>query len=300
VRRKKHSIERRDYHSLTWLEYVYLQQGRIRDAEAQLSIMQKSIADLGAPIRGYPYMAAAFIVETERWELIDKLFGDAASKSASLSTKKEAGADICHIAAKTTTTSAVPASTVAQPPRQSFKQLYGNYVRGLAAASAKNPLAAEMYVAEMREQRREFEKPGNYFSPEMVEIMELEVSALARANTGKFDEAIELLRRATNLEEKLRPPSGPPDMIKPSHELLGEVLLRANRQAEAAAQFQTALLRQPNRPRSLLGLARAARTSDAKLAAQAYSDYLHTQERADARAAELTEARDYLKQASAR
>lgn len=301
VRRKNYSIERRDYHSLTWLEYVYLQQGRFRDAEAQLAVMQKAIADHGAPIRGYPYMAAAFVAETERWELIEKLFGETASKSASQSTQKEAGADICHAAAKPTTTAdIVPAATIAQPQRQPFKQLYGNYVRGLAAASEKNPAAAQMYVAELREQRKEFTKSGSYFSPEMVEIMELEVSALASANAGKFEEAIELLRRATSLEEALRPPSGPPDMVKPSHELFGEVLLRAGRQAEAMAQFQTALLRQPNRPRSLLGLARAAKTSDAKLAAKAYADYLHTQERADARAAELNEARDYLKQASAR
>jgi Tfp pilus assembly protein PilF len=137
-------------------------------------------------------------------------------------------------------------------------------------------------------------------SPDIIEVMALEVAATARANAGKFDEAVELLRRATSLEESLRPPSGPPDMIKPSHELFGDVLLRAGRPAEAAAQFQTALLRQPNRPRSLLGLARAAKSTDVKLAARAYADYLRTQERADSRAAELAEARDYLKRASAR
>ena len=301
VRRKHYSIERRDYHSLSWLEYVYLQQGRLRDAEAQLEIMRKSIAELGAPIRGYPFMAAAFIAETERWELIEKLFGDAPPKSASLATPKEAGGDTCHTPATPTTTAhVVPASINAQSPRQSFSRLYGNYVRGLAAAAAKNPAAAQVYVAEMREQRKEFEASGSYFSPEMVEIMLLEVNASASANVGRFDEAMELLRRATSLEEALRPPSGPPDMIKPSHELFGEVLLRAGRPLEAAAQFKTALLRQPNRPRSLLGLARAAKTSDAKLALQAYGDYLRTQERADALAAELGEARDYLKQASTR
>jgi hypothetical protein len=300
VRRKNYSIERRDYHSLSWLEYVYLQQGRVHEAEAQLAIMQKAIAEFGAPIRGYPWMAAAFIVETERWDLIEKLFGDKAAKSASLSTQKEAGADSCYLVAKPKTANAVSASVSAQAPRQDFKQLYGNYVRGLAAAAAKNPAEAEKYVARMRGQRKEFELSRNYISPEMVEIMELEVSALASANTGKFGEAVELLRRATRLEEALRPPSGPPDMIKPSHELFGEVLLRAGRSAEAAAQFKTALLRQPNRPRSLLGLARAAKSSDAKLAARAYADYLRTQDRADARAAELAEARDYLRQASAR
>ncbi|HEX8423526.1 MAG TPA: tetratricopeptide repeat protein, partial [Pyrinomonadaceae bacterium] len=251
VKRKNYSIERRDYHSLSWLEYVYLQQGRTREAEAQLSLMQKSIAELGSPIRGYPYMAAAFIAETERWDLIEKHFG--APKSAALSTQKEAGADSCHAAATkpATTASAIPAARATQPARPPFFQrLYGAYLRGLAAAS-QNPADAEKYVAELRELRGEFEKTGNYsFSPEYIEIMGLEVAALARANAGKFDEAAELLRRATGLEENLRPPSGPPEIIKPSHEFFGDILLRAGRPAEAAAQFKTALLRQPNRPRS--------------------------------------------------
>lgn len=304
VKRKNYSIERRDYHSLSWLEYVYLQQGRVREAEAQLALMQKSIADLGAPIRGYPYMAAAFIAETERWDLIEKHFGEPAAKSASLNVQKEAGADACHAAAAkpAATAKVTPASNVASPQAQRplFRFLFGSYLRGMAAASSKNPADAEKYVAEIRGLRKDFEKSSSYFTAEMVEIMELEVAGLARANAIKFDEAVELLKRATNLEESLRPPSGPPDIIKPSHELFGDVLLRAGRHEQAAAQFKTALLRQPNRPRSLLGLARAAKSTDAKLAAQTYADYLRTQERADTHAAELTEARDYLKGASAR
>ena len=300
VRRKNLPVDRRDYHSLSWLEYVYLQQGRVREAEAQLAVMQKSMGELGAPIRGYPLMAAFFIAETQRWDLIEKHFGEANAKPSSPSAQKEAGAESCHAAAGPSPAGAVPSSAGARPTRQAFfRHLYGNYVRGLAAA-AKSPAEAEKHVAEMRAVRKEFEKSGGPFSPEMVEIMELGVSALASANAGKFDEAVELLRRATSLEESLRPPSGPPEVIKPSHELFGEVLLRAGRPAEAAAQFKTALLRQPNRPSSLLGLARAAKGIDPKLAAQAYADYLRTQERADARAAELAEARDYLKRASER
>ncbi|HEY0082706.1 MAG TPA: hypothetical protein VGB61_07945 [Pyrinomonadaceae bacterium] len=300
VRRKNYSIERRDYHSLSWLEYVYLQQGRIKEAEAQLALMQKSIAELGAPIRGSAYIYAVFIAETERWDMIDKLFPAPTAKSASLPPPKEVGADACHVAtAKPSTANITPASlTAQQSPRPTMGQLYGSYLRGL---SAKSPTDADRHVAAMRALGKEFERAGMYnISPDMIEVMALEVAATARANAGKFDEAVELLRRATSLEESLRPPSGPPDMIKPSHELFGDVLLRAGRPAEAAAQFQIALLRQPNRPRSLLGLARAAKSTDAKLAARAYADYLRTQEHADSRAAELAEARDYLKQASAR
>ena len=35
----------------------------------------------------------------------------------------------------------------------------------------------------------------------------------------------------------MRPPNGAADPIKPSHELLGEVLLRAGKPEEAAAAF---------------------------------------------------------------
>ena len=36
-----------------------------------------------------------------------------------------------------------------------------------------------------------------------------------------------MLREAVTIEESMRPPNGAADPIKPSHELLGEVLARA-------------------------------------------------------------------------
>ena len=55
----------------------------------------------------------------------------------------------------------------------------------------------------------------------------------------------------------MRPPNGAADPMKPSHELLGEVLLQAGKPAEAAAAFDASLLRMPNRARSLMGAIRA-------------------------------------------
>ena len=55
----------------------------------------------------------------------------------------------------------------------------------------------------------------------------------------------------------MRPPNGAADPIKPSHELLGEVLLQVGKPSEAAKAFDKTLLRMPNRARSLLGSARA-------------------------------------------
>ena len=46
--------------------------------------------------------------------------------------------------------------------------------------------------------------------------------------------------------------------VIPANELCGNLLLELNRLAEAASYFQKALIRTPNRPRLIFGLARAA------------------------------------------
>ncbi len=88
-------------------------------------------------------------------------------------------------------------------------------------------------------------------------IILAEVEALVAEARGNRDRAIARLREAVKVEESMRPPNGAADPIKPSHELLGEVLLRAGKPIEAAAAFEAGLLRMPNRPRSLYGAALA-------------------------------------------
>ena len=105
-------------------------------------------------------------------------------------------------------------------------------------------------------------------------------------------------REAVRREEKMGPPSGPPSLVKPSHELLGEILLRAGKPNEAAEQFKIALLRQPNRARSLLGIARAAaKMGDQRGAMSAYARLSEQWRNADKEIPELLEAQNFLKQA---
>jgi tetratricopeptide (TPR) repeat protein len=127
-------------------------------------------------------------------------------------------------------------------------------------------------------------------------IRELEVAALSASMKKDHDKAIDLMKQATALEEKMSAPYGPPSLVKPTHELFGEILLRAGKPAEAAEQFKTALLRQPNRARSLLGAARAAAQSGNHAAATAaYTTLLEQWKQADESLPELREAREFLK-----
>ena len=74
---------------------------------------------------------------------------------------------------------------------------------------------------------------------------------------GRTGEAIDFLRRAAAREESLPAEFGPPLVVKPSHELLGEVLLAAGRRDEAVTAFRRALELAPGRRLSLRGLERA-------------------------------------------
>ena len=83
---------------------------------------------------------------------------------------------------------------------------------------------------------------------------------------------------------------GPPDIVKPTHELLGELLLALHRPAEAQREFRRALELAPGRSRSLLGLARAARAAgDGAEAERALVTLRKNWQHADADAADRTE-----------
>jgi tetratricopeptide (TPR) repeat protein len=102
-----------------------------------------------------------------------------------------------------------------------------------------------------------------------VRIMHKELQGLIAQAKGQGDQAIALLKEAVQIEESMRPPNGAADPVKPSHELLGELLLQAGKPAEAAAAFDTTLLRTPNRARALMGAAKAyAAAGNRDLAAQ--------------------------------
>jgi hypothetical protein len=294
VKRKNLSLNRRDHHSLYWLLYVYLQQGRFSKAEDVLGLLRQAKSESGNPRLGGSYgeeMAASLVLETQRWAEAGKFFDALGAKSAA--PDAGAGEHAAHGAAPAMTSRAAGASA-------SRSHIVTVFIRGLAAAEAR-AAEADNHAAELRSIRQQLAGAGDAYRAKQVEIMETEVAALARSSKGHHQEAIELMKRATALEEEMSPPSGPPDLIKPSHELFGELLLRAGRAKEAAEQFKISLLRQPNRARSLLGAARAAAQSGDKAGATtAYSTFLRIWAQADAQLPELREARDYLGQASAR
>jgi len=290
MKRKKLSVNVRDYHSLHWLLYVYLQEGRYKDAEQLLNLMKKVLAESsydnklrpGYYENSFANMAAAFVVETERWNLAADLFPQyrPVSKPSEPSTMNS-GHGPSHGAASGAPTLRTSWASKTLPV----------LVRGLAGAMTDSDEA----VDSVDELGAILTAQGAEKSL-AVQIGAMQLSALYASMRKNQDDAIQWMKKATALEEQMSPPSGPPSLIKPTHELFGEILLRAGKPAEAAEQFKIALLRQPNRARSLLGAARAAAQSGNQAAASAaYTAFLEQWKQADEGLAELREAREYLK-----
>jgi len=276
MKRKNLPLSVRDYHSLHWLMYAYLQQGRYNKAEQLLKLMKQVMSESTYDNKlrpdyyenNYANMAAAFVVETERWNLANEIFPP--TSQAQPASETQAGAHGTHGSTQITSGSTPATATVRY-----------------SGASRTLPPFIRALSASIR---------GSSVSADLDGIRGLEVSAVAAASKGDFKTAIELMQKATAMEEETGAPSGPPSLIKPTHELFGEILLKAGKSADAAAQFRTALLRQPNRARALLGLARAAAQSeDQSTATATYAKFLEQWKQADEGLPELREARDYIK-----
>ena len=104
-----------------------------------------------------------------------------------------------------------------------------------------------------------------------IAVMHRSVAGMTAIAEGDTEKGLAMLHEGVEIAESMRPPNGAPNPIKPVHELYGEALLSADMPEEAVVQFSASLARTPNRPLSLLGLARSyAALGDEVSARKAY------------------------------
>jgi tetratricopeptide (TPR) repeat protein len=258
----------RDYHSLQWLLYAYLQQGRVRAAGETLDLIRQHAAAESASGQdtGARYhlgdMAARFALETRQW----RLAMDA----------PEGG-----------------------PERHGEGTLW--YARGLGAARAAGRGERPELLAGAREAAARLEAiAAREGRTDLADMERIGVLAAIAAAQDERDEMAVLLAHATSLEDRMTIPGQPCYPVIPIHELAGDLWLQVDRYEEAQREFRAALARYPKRAAPLLGLARAsARLDDRASAEAAYRDLLEIWRHADADLPALAEARAYVAPPSA-
>ena len=227
-------------HYTQWLDYGLLQQGRYRDAVDALVVAWSNMPDDPPPARRayLANMRAHYLIDSQRWD--DQV------------RDWEIDLHDASPAARAIDVFALGYSALKLGRRETA----GHALRQLAeleteAGGAGNSTATPNARA----------LPG---------ILRLELEALLKLDAGQTEPALLAGRKAVALEDKLPLEFGPPDIVKPTHELLGEMLLGQGRPTEARREFQAALQLAPRRARSLLGLVLAAeRSHDVVTAARA-------------------------------
>jgi hypothetical protein len=168
-----------------------------------------------------------------------------------------------------------------------------HFARALGAARSGNVEAASRDRDRLAALGQTLKSANDAYWTEQVEIQRLGASAWIAFASGRHDEALASMREAADREDATEKAAVTPGPIKPARELLGELLLELKQPAEALTAFDTTLKKEPNRFRSALGAARAAKASGKLAIAKShYASVLKIASRADTPGrAELVEAR---------
>ena len=237
-------------HYNEWLEYGYLQEGRIADARRVLEGCRQVVARAVAPahentpgnntmggmmssnmlVESYADMRANFVIDAQLWN-------------------DDVG--------RTT----LPAGDYP------MAQLAFDYTNALAAIRRGDLIVAREAVSRAESDRQRalaMGKAQRYADPrrdQRLVILTEQLRALLTAAEGKGEDAVSELKRIAAKEDAMFVEFGPPAVYKPTDEVLGELLLELHRSSEARDAFQVALARAPGRRSVIQALARAEKES---------------------------------------
>ncbi|MGH9870005.1 MAG: hypothetical protein ACREAA_17805 [Candidatus Polarisedimenticolia bacterium] len=231
-RRKSLGPDSLNYHALHWLQYSYLQLGRFDEARSLLDRMTGFARESGSPRARWHLaaMRAAWVVETG---------GQPAPGELPAGQMQLTGA---------------------------AADLFATGYAGLLAGRREAAEEAVRFIGQRADTAAAGHlctQSGSYEDTSrndliVADVMRKSLRAMLALDRADVPGALALLDEATAAEESMPMDFGPPLIVKPSHELYGEVLLKLGRPSEARAQFEKALSRAPQRRLSLAGLTRAA------------------------------------------
>ena len=238
--RKGLGLTSRSYHALYWQMYGLLQQGRYEEAEAIVLGIREDAEE--SPGKG--------VINSHL----------ALSRATYLADTGEWDGEVAGIA--------LDPSGIRSEARANHL-----FVNGMVAYKKGDLDEASRHVKELMD----LDVTGK--SRDVATILQHSLKSLLLIKEGLPEEAIKLLTVATEDEEAMPFDFGPPSPVKPSQELLGEVLLEMGEYEKAQAAFAKALERAPKRARSLRGLAAAASGAEdvatAKQAKHTLSEITH-------------------------
>ena len=232
-----------NYHGHWWLEYGYLQQGRVERAMQLLQDQVRFTNELPSLRSRYHLIAMLghYRSETNDWM---------AGKEISFETRG------LELSIRSTGNLLNGMAAFQQKDAKGLDGVIQTLEKDVAAATHMKVEAGGVTMC-----------GGKVYAdgiPTEYDIMKsniivYELKGMAAWLKGDVKVAETFLLQATEQEDKIGYFFGPPDIIKPTHEFFGDFLLAIGRPQEAYTQFEKALKRAPGRLLSLKGELDAAR-----------------------------------------
>jgi hypothetical protein len=205
-----------ELHAIDYLVYAYLQQGQDEKArklvEQTARVTKVDNANFAAAF-AIAAIPARFALERKQW------------KAAA----------------------ALPVPTIIDWAKTPYAEANIHFARGVGAARSDDQAVARDAIARLAAIRQTLLDQKDSYWADQVEIQRLAVAAwLARAK-GEQENALKLMRAATDLEAATEKHPVTPGAILPAREQLAEMLLEYGRRNDALVEVQRVLREAPNR-----------------------------------------------------
>ncbi|MGK7312800.1 MAG: hypothetical protein ACN0LA_11235 [Candidatus Longimicrobiales bacterium M2_2A_002] len=219
-------------HALDYLMYGYLQRGQDRQAEGVLE-------ELRSRERYQPAFPSAYAMAAipARWHIERRDWDGAA---------------------------ALPPGSPETFPWDRFPaaEAMTRFARGLGAARSGDPDAATIAEHRLRELEEAARSADDTYWADRIRVQRLSVAAWRALALDSTERAVRVMDEAASLASGMEKSPITPGNLQPARELLGDLLLEADRPAEALEAYTRSLETWPRRYHSLLGAARAADRQD--------------------------------------
>ena len=252
-------------HAMDYLEYAYLQTAQDGPAKAvvdELTGFRQSDAANKTVAYAVASIPARYVLERRDWPA-------AASLSA-----PETGVPL---------------------ERFPWAEAMISYARVLGEARTGNIQGAQTEIAKLQSLKDKLSAAKDTYWANQVEVQRLGAAGILAHVQGDDTKAVELVRAAADLDGTMDKDPVTPSSVLPARELLADLLLELNQPGAALKEYKEMLRTDPNRFRSILGEARAAKQSgDTAAAHDAYQKLVALSKPTGPERPELAEAKAYL------
>jgi hypothetical protein len=225
-------------HAMDYQVYAHLQLAQDKEARAVIDEMIEA-KGFNPNVRGGPYALAAsqarYVIERNDWK----------------------GAAVLQV----------------QPSRFAYVDAITHFARALGAARTGNLDGARADIAKLVELREKLKGNDAYWE-EQVDIQRQIATAWLLHAESKYAEALAAMQAAADAEDKTEKSIVTPGPLAPARELYGTMLLDRSMAAEALAQFEAVLQKEPNRFNAFAGAAESAGRLRDVTKARTYSEKL--------------------------